>query len=245
MPTTEVLRTIINKVCIPIHSRDHGKEYVTALHFAAERNNAPAARVLLEHGATIDTPSSRGHTALMMSSSPEMITLLVNHGASLVDHFTPQGVDCLRWDDRTFANLVSVYSKMDTRQGESGTVPSFLPAIFGTRGGIPCGDLVMSPARLASFMTAHFDLNWELGLGMTLIHLAMASHASSSLILNSDLRLEETMPFPWHLMFRIYPSFLTSKYKHFRRKLKEEDFARIAHLQPVRGISPLCAAVAQ
>lgn len=240
MPTTEVLRSIVNQARLSIRKGEYG----AALHLAVLRNDVLAARLLLEHGAAIDTPSSEGRNALMMSPSLEMTALLVDHGASLVHHFFPHGIDYLRWSPKAFTDLVSLYSQVKAGHEDSATFPPFLPSILDTRGGIDSSNFTISPDSLAAMMITGVKLTQELGLGMLLIHLAMVTRGASTLVLNSSLMLEVTTPFPWHVMFGMRPCFLTSSYRHFRRKLGLREFARIAHLQPDRGISPLCVAVA-
>lgn len=214
----------------------------TVLHFAVDEDNIQAARILLEHGAVIDQLDSAGQPALSQSTSQEIYTMLVYHGASLADHFSFDIIDWLRWDDELFTSVACTYSNSDIKKGSTGTIPGFLHTICDTRGNINCRRVHMSPAQLVSILEADIDLNRELGSGRSLMHLALINRASSTLVLNNDVNLEKTGPFPWHLDFWFDLPFMQSMWKHFRRKLKKGDFARIANLQPTHGWSPLCRA---
>lgn len=172
-----------------------------------------------------------------------MTMLLIRHGASLVDHFLHDVYHCLDWDIDSYTNVLSAYSEI-SRQDLSGRIPAFLPMVYKTAGRIDCRGASMSPIHLVSILKTDIDLNEDLGWERSLMHLAIADQASATFVLNSDLRLENATPFPWHLIFWSGLPFLESMCRHFRRKLKDEDFLRIAHLQPARGWSPLCLATA-
>lgn len=235
IPPTEVLHTIVNQE----HILDDENYSGTALHYAVGENNLQAVRLLLEHGAIIDKADSKGRTGLLKSLDEEMTKLLVHHGTSLVDHFQHDIFDSLTWDVDVFTAMISAYSRT-TSHHPLGTIPAFLSTIHDTRGTIECTEVELLPVHLVSIMEADIDLNRDLGSGRSIMHLAIVNKSSSTFVLNNDLSLEDTAPFPWHLAFWSSLSFLGSMFRHFKRKLKDEDFVRIAHLQPARGLSPLC-----
>lgn len=215
----------------------------TALQHAAEENNIAAARILLDKGAAIDKPNSDGKTALFMSDSPEMATMLVRRGASFSDHFSRDIYGWLGWDLELFEDMISVYSDRggkDTRI----TNPSPLTALSDTRGSIECEEADIHPSHLVAILKARIDLHEDSGSERSLMHLAILNRTSSTFVLNSSSDLKETAPFPWHLVFWTQLSFMDSMFTHFRRKIGEKRLARIAHLQPTRGWSPLCRAAA-
>lgn len=238
IPPTEVLHTIVNQE----HELNDEGWHGTALHYAVEKGALEAARRLLENGATIDKLDSEGVIPLGLRSNQDMMKLLVHHGASLYDHFSRNILNCIRWDIEVFTDIVSAYPGNPER-GLPNTTPAFLPTAFDARGSIECQQMAISPVHLVSILGTKFDLNRELGSEISIMHLAVVNDPSSSFVLNSDLSFEETTPFPWHLQFWSSLSFLSSMFKHFRRKLKDEGLVRIAHLQPARGRSPLCRAV--
>lgn len=238
IPPTEVLHTIVNQE----HKLNDEGWHGTALHYAVDIDALEAVRLLLENGATIDKLDSNGVPPLCRTSNQAMVRLLVYHGASLYDHFSASIFNCITWDTQVFAGLVSAYTE-NPKKRLPDTVPAFLPTTFDTRGSIQCQQKAISPLHLVSILGTKFDLNRELGPEISIMHLAVVNDPSSSFVLNSDLSFEETTPFPWHLQFWSSLSFLSSMFKHFRRKLKDEDLVRIAHLQPARGRSPLCQAV--
>lgn len=240
IPQSQVLRIVVNQ---EIELNDDGWRG-TALHCAVKENSVEAARILLESGAVIDKPDSRGLTALMMTKTQDMVTMLVRHGASLVHHFSGHILDFLNMDP-LFSSLVYAYSDPNTWYNSPETIPKFLRTICDTRGRIDCETVTMRPPHLVHILEAGIKLDQELGSGMSLVHLALVDEASSTFVLNSNLSLELTLPFPWHLEFFTNPIFMTSKWRHFRAKLREEDFVRIAHLQPSRGFSPMCGATVQ
>lgn len=240
MPPSEVLRTIINKER-PLDAKgSHG----TALHLAVARENVPAARLLLENGAGIDIPDSNRWTVLRLAGSQEMATLLVHHGASLVDHFNDQVINCHGWRVEWFSDIVSVFSQTNTGHDRADTTPAVLLDTYDTRGGFDCKEVTITPLHLVTLLKQNVDLGEEFGPDRSLMHLAIANQAFSTFVLNADLGLEGTTPFPWHLPFWTDVSFLGSTFRHFRRKLRDRHFVRIAHLQPARGRSPLCLASA-
>lgn len=214
----------------------------TPLHLAVDDDNVQAARILLENGALIDKPDSTGRTALARSTNREMSTMLLHHGASLVDHFSYDILDSLDWKDDLFTGLVSTYSDSNMKKVSSDTIPGFLQTMCDTRGTIDCTRVNMSSAQLFCILEAGIDLHHELGSGRSFMHLALIDEASSTLVLNSDVNLEITAPFPWHLDFWIDLPFMQSMWRHLRRRLSEENFTRIANLQPTQGWSPLCRA---
>lgn len=208
------------------------------LHCAAEADNVEAARILLENSADIDTPDSIGLTALFYSTSAEMVKTLVRHGASLVHHFNANILTMLslnHLEDELLASLVSGYS-------DTGTIPNLLQTIIDTRGAMHLRGFELSPNNLVAILEAGIDLNCDLGSGLSLMHLAICDEPSAAYVLNSNLDLNTTIPFPWHLHLDKPSYFIGTLWRYFRRKLTEEGFARLAHLQPAQGVSPLCQA---
>ncbi|MGR2679484.1 ankyrin repeat domain-containing protein [Chromobacterium haemolyticum] len=61
----------------------------TPLFYAAEARNAPAAKLLLEHGADVNVSTRFSQMSLLMaavlSGVPQMVADLIKHGASLED----------------------------------------------------------------------------------------------------------------------------------------------------------------
>lgn len=237
IPPTEVLRTIVNQE-LQVDKKGWSG---TALHYAVRNDNVEAASVLLKNGAVIDKPDSKGRTALMSSLKREMIMLLVSHGASPVDHFAVDIFDWLDWELDTFTSVISAYSG-NARQESITKLPAFLPTTCDTRGSFLCEELEIFPVHLFKILEAKVDLNRELGSEISLMHLAIVNQASSTFVLNSDIKLEDTTPFPWHLKFWSSLSFMESTFRLFRKRLKDKDLIRICHLQPSRGWSPLCMA---
>ena len=80
----KALKALIAKGADVNHALGDG---MTALHFAAERNDAEAATVLIKAGAKLDAGTRiGGHTPLHVASkagSAETVTLLVEHGADV------------------------------------------------------------------------------------------------------------------------------------------------------------------
>lgn len=171
-----------------------------------------------------------------------MATLLVHHGASVVDHLVEHIINLNSWRIEWFVDIVSVYSETNNGHGRAGTGTAFLFDTYDTLGSIDCRLFTMTPVHVAAILKTNVNLTQEFGPGRSPMHLAITNRASSTFVLNSDLGFEGTTPFPWHLVFWTDLAFLRSMFRHFRRKLTERDFVRIAHLQPTRGRSPLCRA---
>lgn len=190
----------------------------------------------------VDKPDSQGRTALTRSRSREMSTMLVHHGASLVNHFSYDVLHSPRWSDNVFTTAVSAYTDRNMKGASSNTIPGVLHTKYDTRGSIDCRRVQMSPPQLVSILEAGIDLHRDLGSGRSIMHLVLIDEASSALVLNSDVNLESTAPFPWHLEFWINLPFMRSMWRHFGKRLTKENFTRIANLQPTQGWSPLCRA---
>lgn len=241
IPPAEVLRTVIDQEHLLNDKGYRG----TALHLTTESNNVPAARLLLENGASVDIIDSNGCTAIMKSSTEEVATLLLHSGASLVGHLCSHITACQGWGIDFFNKTISVYSEATTGQDKSNMAAEFLLDTYNTRGSVDCRKVAMSPAHLVSILKTDIDLKQEFGPERSLMHLAIVDQASSAFVLNSDLGVENSTPFPWHLMFWSDIAFLQSMFRHFRRKLTDRNFVKIANLHPSRGWSPLCVASAK
>lgn len=80
--------------------------------------------------------------------------------------------------------------------------------------------------------------------GKSLMHEAICWRGFSALPVGWESALQMMTPFPWHYRWRSthLMKFLTTSFKLYRRQLPHDVFARILHLQPERGMSPLCRA---
>jgi len=89
-----IFRDVINyeadDVCTPIDPLTYvAPDGDTCLHIAAHRGNRRAVELLLKAGANPNRPGDMGYTALHYASDPNVITLLLDHGASgnVLDEF--------------------------------------------------------------------------------------------------------------------------------------------------------------
>lgn len=231
--------TIINEP----HKLDDEGCRGTALHYAARKNNTTAARLLLDSGAVVDQPDSDGRTPLHNTSSKEMMAFLVRSGASLTDYFSCGITQWLDWDTDVFDSLLSIYVDPKAAPDTCDVPSASLLTLCGQREVRNCKQTRMKPAHLVAILEAGINLNSDLGSERSLMHFAISEEATSTLLLNTDVGLENAAPFPWELDFYKKPVLLGSMFKHFRRKLSTTDLARIAHLQPTSSWSPLCRAV--
>lgn len=73
------------------------------------------------------------------------------------------------------------------------------------------------------------------------LHLGMRRGSFASLLLNTDLRIDQCEPFSWNGSYGMVPmAWLTSHYVLFLRKLGLERMRRLAHLEPSNTWAPLC-----
>lgn len=73
------------------------------------------------------------------------------------------------------------------------------------------------------------------------IHYIMRRCSFVPLVLNSDLRLEKSEPFPWNGLEDMVPmTWLTCHHGLFLRKLGLERLRKLAHLEPSETWAPLC-----
>ncbi|KAJ4230963.1 hypothetical protein NW759_002946 [Fusarium solani] len=109
-----------------------------------------------------------------------------------------------------------------------------------------CDELPITPRHLAALRQLGCSLTLEDECGRSLMHCIISRDETSQLVLEDDYGLPETSPFPWHLDWRPLNkiAFLTTKFRNFQQKVTKEIFQALLNLEPQRGWSPLCRAVA-
>ncbi|KAF4990936.1 hypothetical protein FDECE_14196 [Fusarium decemcellulare] len=233
LPRDKIVSKVVNRMfVIPIPGSKNGEQVATtALHVAASTGNIAAARLLLQHGANIDSIDARDARPLDYASNTDMATFLLKSGASTVAIFTETVPDLLRRWQSGFVDLLRVH-QAEGLQGlglEAANVMNFEDSV--------CYYESEPTFNINSLLELEkMGINWtQLRYG----HFTLA---------NTFLRvLEELGPFTWHQTIRwgskIPP--LGSMFRHFQRRLGRDAFARWMNLHPEDAWSPLCRAASQ
>ncbi|UPK90862.1 hypothetical protein LCI18_001797 [Fusarium solani-melongenae] len=236
----QILQTIVNRqlqVKFPFtNASGHRKvsRMVTALHVASWQGNKVAASILVEHGADVDCVDSNGWTPLIYARTVGMVEHLITLGASLA----------MACRTNPFSWLMSWSGTEEPHLGLISKLPRQL--ILDPHHPVICESMSVTPRGLTALRQLGCDLTLEDGCGRSLMHCIICEHETLQPVLVDGLGLSGTSPFPWHLDW--YPfgemAFLTTRFRHFQRRVPRETFQTILNLEPQRGWSPLCRAAA-
>ncbi|KAJ3537040.1 hypothetical protein NM208_g6475 [Fusarium decemcellulare] len=246
LPRDKIVSGVVNRMfVIPIPGSKNGEQVAkTALHVAASTGNMAAARLLLQHGANIDSIDARGARPLDYASNTEMATFLLKSGASTVAIFTETVPDLLRrWQSR-FVDLLRVH-QAEGLQGLGFDVANVMNMEDSV-----CYYESEPTFNINSLLELEkMGITWtRLRYGnLTLANTFLRYGIYQSFFLNSDRVLEELGPFTWRQTtrwgFTIPP--LGSTFRHFQRRLGRDAFVRWMNLHPEDAWSPLCRAASQ
>jgi ankyrin repeat protein len=208
--------------------------HATPLHLAVKNDDLDMISLLVENGANLDVLGGNHNPPLAYAKSERVAIRLIELGAS----FGP-----LYLNHQLFSKLIHHRAIKDH------TGSSLDEAIFSRTHAkhsaiyAPVQSLQVESVLLLA--SSGHDLTRDYGSGRSIMHSLICDATSAGLVLhNRDLGLNKTTPFPWHLSPGPYAgiAFLVTRFRHFRRVLSTEDFARIINLQPDCGYSPLCLA---
>ncbi|KAL6401893.1 hypothetical protein AUP68_14350 [Ilyonectria robusta] len=209
----------------------------SVLHLASSLGNKSMVSFLIEEGSSIDAIDSAGGTPLMRARTVDMAQHLISLGASTsslcrlglspsLGYVTPE----------KFVDLYPIIiSQLPT---------GFLNDLPTGLGPTPCFQINISPQAVLKLHEMNYPLLLEHESGRSLMHSVISQDNTSDVVLDADLGLPRTTPFPWHLCWFYFSRlpFLTTKFRKFQRKLSYDTFQAILNLEPSRGWSPLCRA---
>lgn len=207
---------------------------MTALHWAAVKNNVVAAELLLKYGASLNVLDEWRNAPLLCvarSTSPQfpMADILVRKGA-VIDARDNIGITALLHAS-SCGNAALVLFLIENganvgavdRYGRGFLHLAGSTEVFAT--GI---DLGLDPHKKDTF-------------GWTPVHGGLKRSSFASLLLNRDLDLTKSGPVPWETITgAVHTPFLTDQFQMYLKKLGWENFHRLANLEPTDIWSSLC-----
>ncbi|KAK1955945.1 hypothetical protein LY78DRAFT_411829 [Colletotrichum sublineola] len=78
--------------------------------------------------------------------------------------------------------------------------------------------------------------------GRSAFHSAICEQSFISLIVNSDIRMEDSKPFPWNIKSHRNHFWLTNSFSLFKKRYEYQVLRRFLNLVPQNAWSPLCRA---
>lgn len=217
---------------------------MSPLHAAVRRGHISIAALLLEHGANVDCVDEVASTPLHWASSPEMASLLIKSGASLVPIVTETIIDlCHLWGshltDITRLCFANGLEDVAFRVSDLLEHPIAPPPVM------PPQNYLASVLALEGICLSSPNHRCDDDALMVLLQ---KSGVGQSYILNSEFSLDVLGSFPWHLeahsTFQELP-FLQGTFRQLQRRFHRRSLKRWINLQPDRGWSPLCRAASQ
>lgn len=237
--------TLRQPTCVAANQRaDDG---MTPLHLAAINGNVKTATLLLENGADIDVFDNNQDTALheaawSRSAGNNLVAgLLLRKGAATEcrdDHGdTPLIVAAYRGNNEVARLLINAGANLKASNYSSETV------LHASAYGDPSvqAEPTQRGEMFATLVQHGLDPHQSNTLSLSPVCYGMRRGLFASLLLNSDLRLEKSEPFPWNGYDSMMPmAWLTCHYSLFLRKLGLERLRKLAHLEPSDSWAPLC-----
>ncbi|KAL0932846.1 ankyrin repeat protein [Colletotrichum truncatum] len=215
----------------------------TPLHQAAWRGNLAAVQVLLENGADVNAmDAGTSHTPLHYAMSAQNSQSDPNCSVGLYLISKGANIECRNGLGQT-PILQAAYNRR---------LP-ILRALVAAKADIRALDY--RSFSLLQTLPNSFEGNTEvfgelvnLGLdphrsnlvGSSAFHTAICQSSAISLLLNMDIRLEDSKPFPWDAESSVHYPWLTTAYKLIRRKYQYQTLKDFANLTPRGAWSPLC-----
>ncbi|KAH6988109.1 hypothetical protein BKA56DRAFT_714323 [Ilyonectria sp. MPI-CAGE-AT-0026] len=227
----QIKHIILNR----LHQQDNWG--LSAVHVASNLGNKSMVSFLVEEGSSIDRADVGGWTPLVCAKTADMAQHLISLGASTSSLFRRGHSDSLRY--LTVKQFVDLYPLIISQLPKGLLINS--PPVLGPA---PQFNLRIDPKDILKLDEMKYPLLLEDESGRNLMHYIICRSHMSDVVLDADLGLPKTTPFPWHLELRHFSrlAFLTTKFRKFQQKLSHEAFRKILNLEPSRGWSPLCRA---
>ena len=168
----------------------------------------------------------------MMPNQKEMVETLLSHGANVNQRYVYGRTPIL----------------MAPRQGNHQIIDCLIHAGADWRVVDHFGWSILhhaanrqSPRIFADFSRQGASVHLKNYRGLSALHVAMASDIFTSLILNSDYRMERTLPLPrWP--YNPQAAWINRSFRHYRKRFGDTLLRHIANVQPKRHLhwSTLC-----
>ncbi|CAH0030040.1 unnamed protein product [Clonostachys rhizophaga] len=233
----EVVPSILNKR----YDFNQDGWLLTPLHFATYYDLAESMQLLLENGANPDTLDSHGGSPLDLVRSSSAAQLLIEWNISISPAMAIANMGIIS------ERLVFVIKPKSTASTSQNAFKIILNHVL--RRSLSC-----QPYYQASIGVKNWGFVQSLELmgvslqdeklgDTSLINALLQDHHRQEYFLNSPHLLDRLEPFNWQLLATGHiPPFLKRLFRHYSRRLSQDDFQRWANLQPEKGWSPLCRA---
>ncbi|WQF85414.1 Putative fungal domain of STAND protein [Colletotrichum destructivum] len=237
----EALKTLF---CVAVN--EPGADGLSALHWAAKTGNLKAVNLLLGSGAninalTIESRETPLHFAMLCDEDPEYLVALqlIDKGAALEcrDH---KGRTPILTATRHLSFLIIRAlndAKVDAAASDSKSTSLLLHAAPDLDGVHIHWDYVKIFAEFANLGHDPHALD---STGRSAFHSAICQDDFISLLLNLDIRLEDSQPFPWNIGSHQHLFWLTDCFRLFQRKYKQQALCNFLNMAPHNAWSPLC-----
>jgi ankyrin repeat protein len=197
------------------------------MHQAVWQGNLETVQSLVEYGADIHTADVIGRTPLHLCRHKNIAEYLLSIGA------TPSLPPWSIWYELSSGSVGGLTSLA--------VQVSQMASSLGNRSILPDS---LDRSLLSMFVSNGNNLDMVDDVGRSIVHLAMCTYATGSVVLNGNVRLTGSKPFPWHRM--CYPTMAASwigrLWRFYRRRFHAEDLRQVSNLHPEHGWSPMCLA---
>jgi ankyrin repeat protein len=213
---------------------------------AIKAGHVEAVELLLKHG-TLCSPNSilcDVDYALPLASlsqsrrQTEIVKLLLNHGAN-IDR---------RWRDNQGSLLTPIL--LASKYGNSELVNLLLDSgadyeavdLHGWSA-LHYAAWAKSPEKFAALSRKGASVHLKDRYGVSALHRVMSIAQFTAWILNSDIHVELVSPFPWQQVSTTCPSWITTQFRLYQKRLDQTVLQGMANMQPPvdpSSWSPLC-----
>lgn len=216
----------------------------TLLHLAVRHGNIEAVRLLFKNGADVNAFDARWNSPLSVvfllpNPNTEIILTLVHHGADTEcrdrQGLTPLMRACQQGHRELMEILLKAKANLYALDHHSANLLHFMtPERRGTQ-------TTNSYVEMFSIVAGnHVNPHHRNSHGCSPTQATICDNRFLTLLLNGPFRIDETDPFPWHIVPFIHCSWLGARLRLLRRKISHERLYQILNTEPRKGWSPLC-----
>ncbi|KAI1079048.1 ankyrin [Whalleya microplaca] len=235
---TQVVSSAVNRSSVQLRGNP------TPLHLAASQCNIASVELLLDNNAAINALTSDLRTPLHKvvqknsTSAREVLQMLIKRGADLEcrDRF---GDTPLIMASRA-GNWKLVEVLLNAKADPNTSNDAYVNALQASARAAPSNTISGHREVFVNLHNLGLDAHSEVSGGLQAMHSAMYCSQFAAIILNGDYEIEKTKPVPWNAYSFGYISFLTTKFRLYRRRLPIHVFRTIINSEPDNSWSPLC-----